>query len=195
MTRLILIRHGPTDWNAQGRIQGWSDPPLSAAGRAQVETWRLPADLTVARWLVSPLRRARETAAVLGVTDPEMEPTLKEMSWGRWEGERLADLRQRLGAEMQEMERRGLDFRPPGGESPRDVQQRLRALLMRLARDRVTAAAITHKGVIRATYALAAGWDMVEKPAVKLGNGYAQEFLLDDEGRPRPGRLNQRLQP
>ena len=195
MTPLVLIRHGPTDWNAQGRIQGWSDPPLSPEGRAQVETWRLPADLTAVRWLVSPLRRARETAAVLGITDPELEPTLKEMSWGSWEGERLADLRQRFGAEMEEMEGRGLDFRPPGGESPRDVQQRLRALLMRVARERVPAAAITHKGVIRATYALAAGWDMVEKPPVKLGNGFAQEFLLDDEGRPQPGRLNQRLQP
>ena len=66
--------------------------------------------------------------ALLGL-DPRPEPRLVEMAWGEWEGRRLADLRAELGDAMIENEARGLDFRPPGGESPRDVQERLKPLL------------------------------------------------------------------
>ena len=45
MTPLVLIRHGATEWNADGRIQGHSDPPLSAAGRRAVAAWRLPDEM------------------------------------------------------------------------------------------------------------------------------------------------------
>jgi len=63
MTPLVLIRHGATDWNADGRIQGRSDPPLSAAGRRAVAAWRLPEEMTGPgaedwTWLTSPLERA-----------------------------------------------------------------------------------------------------------------------------------------
>ena len=76
------------------------------------------------RWFVSPRQRARETAKILGL-DPIIEPTLAEMSWGEWEGRRIPDLRAEYGETMAENERRGLDFTPPGGESPRDVQKRV----------------------------------------------------------------------
>ena len=66
MTRLALIRHGPTRYNEAGRMQGRIDEPLSAAGRAAVGGWRLPSgidpELTGADWVSSPLIRARETA-------------------------------------------------------------------------------------------------------------------------------------
>src|SRR3546814_10532072 len=59
---------------------------------------------------------------------------LVETDWGAWEGRTLAELRADLGAGMAANEARGLDFRPPGGESPRDVQDRMRPLLAELAR-------------------------------------------------------------
>ena len=70
MTPLVIIRHGPTDWNCAGRIQGRSDVPLSDQGRAAVRRWRLPPELTAGAasdwdWLTSPLNRARETADLL----------------------------------------------------------------------------------------------------------------------------------
>ena len=204
VTPLVLIRHGPTAWNAEGRIQGHSDQPLSDAGRRAVAAWRLPADLAgpaVNDWraVVSPLRRARETAALLWPALPanawETAPTLIEMSWGDWEGRRLADLRREGGAAVAEGEARGLDFRPPGGESPRGVQARLRPFLAGLAQDGRASVAVTHKGVIRAIYALASGWDMRDKPPIRLIDACLHRFRLDASGCPEIDRLNVPLAP
>ncbi len=199
MTPLVLIRHGATDWNDEGRIQGHSDRPLSAAGRRAVEAWRLPDGMTgpdagAWTWLASPLGRARETAALLrpGPQAPPArpEPALIEMHWGAWEGRRLDELRAERGPAMAEAEARGLDFRPPGGESPREVQARVLRLLERLAEMDQPTAAVTHKGVIRALYALANGWDMTGRPPEKLRDACAHRFHLDPDGAPSIDHLN-----
>ncbi len=199
MSRLLLIRHGATAWNEAGRIQGRSDPPLSPAGRADVESWRLPPEAEGARWICSPLTRARDTAEILHGAPVQTEPLLIETDWGAWEGRTLAELRDELGPEMADNEARGLDFRPPGGESPRDVQQRVLPLLAALAQETPgsagTVVAVTHKGVIRAVYALASGWDMRDKPPVNLRSGCAQGFILAPGGRPEIDTLNLPLAP
>lgn len=187
---LLLIRHGPTAWNAEGRVQGRSDLPLSPEGAAAVRRWRLPPEAESASWLTSPLLRARQTAELLGRGDAEIEPRLIEADWGDWEGRRLGELRASLGEEMATNEARGLDFRPPGGESPRDLQERLVPFLRELAERQRPVAAVTHKGVIRALYALAAAWDMREKPPVRLLDHHAHLLALDDAGIPRALRLN-----
>ena len=190
MIRLLLIRHGATAWNEAGRIQGRSDPPLSPAGRDTVAAWTPPAEAAGARWMTSPLARARETAEILHGAPVAQEPRLIETDWGDWEGKTLRELRQALGSEMAENEARGLDFRPPGGESPRDVQRRVLALLKSLAETAGTVVAITHKGVIRAVYALASDWDMRARPPVKLRDGCAQVFTLSGDGHPSVAALN-----
>src|SRR3546814_19841125 len=76
-------------------------------------------------------------------------------------------------------EARGLDFRPPGGESPRDVQDRLRPLLAELADAGEDVVAVSHKGVLRALYALASGWDMRGKPAPQMADACPQASPLD----------------
>ena len=196
MTDLVLIRHGATAWNAEGRIQGHSDQPLSEAGRAQVRGWRLPPEIAAGAWhsLTSPLSRARETAALLTL-DAEAEAALIEMSWGAWEGRRLADLRAENGAAMAASEARGLDFRPPGGESPRDVQVRLRPLLAQLAEANQPVVAVTHKGVIRALTAEACGWDMTGEAPERLRDDCAHRLRLDAAGDIRVSRLNIPLVP
>lgn len=194
MSRLLLIRHGATAWNEAGRIQGRSDPELSPAGRAAVAGWVLPAWTARAQWICSPLARARETAEILHAEAPGApvtpEPRLAEMDWGAWEGRTLAGLRDALGAEMSANEGRGLDFRPPGGESPREVQRRLQPLLAELAAAGTDVVAVSHKGVLRAVYALASGWDLTGKAPAKLRDGCAQAFVLEGGGRPRVDRLN-----
>jgi len=195
MTVLLLLRHGPTAWNEEGRIQGRSDQVLSSDGRDLVRQWRLPTDFGSVRWLCSPLRRARQTAELLGHAGAEIVPALIEADWGAWEGKSLKDLRAELGDEMAEMESRGLDFRPPGGESPRDLQIRLTPLLRRVGQEDLPTAAVTHKGVIRAAYALAKGWDMREKPPQKLENNAAQLFQVNAAGRIVIDRLNIPLSP
>jgi probable phosphoglycerate mutase len=112
---------------------------------------------------------------------------LIEMAWGDWEGRRLPDLRAELGEAMAENEARGLDFRPPRGESPRDVQERLRPVLKKLSGPAIF---VTHKGVLRALYALATGWSMTEKGPDKLRDGTAHAFLIAADGTPEVQRLN-----
>lgn len=182
MIRLALLRHGPTEWNAARRLQGRADLPLSAAARAALARRRPPAELAGFRWLASPLLRARETARLLGVTAAS-EPALIEMDYGAWEGRSLAELRAEDPAGVAANEARGLDLRPSGGESPREVQARLARLAGRLLAARGDVAAVTHKGVIRAALALATGWDMTGKPPVRLDWAAAHLFLLAADGR------------
>lgn len=190
MTRLVLLRHGPTAWNAMGRIQGRYDEPLSSDGRAAVTGWRLPSELDGSRWLTSPLARTRETARLLGFADAAVDPRLAEMHWGAWEGERLPDLRARLGPALAANEARGLDFRPPGGESPRDVQSRLAPLLAEIAATGHPTVAVTHRGVIRAVLSLATGWDMTGRPPARILPGTAHAFRLSPIGRPAVVQLD-----
>jgi probable phosphoglycerate mutase len=192
---LVVLRHGPTDWNAGRRIQGPSDRPLTAAARAVVRRWKLPDDSAGYHWMTSPLLRARETAALMGHGDAVIESALVETDWGQWEGRTLAELRASLGANMVKMEARGLDFRPPGGESPRDVQTRLAPWLARVAAAGQPCVAICHKGVIRALVALASGWDMTGPPPEKLRDASAHRFLLGAGGTPVVGQLNLPLVP
>ena len=191
--RLLLLRHGPTDWNTEGRIQGRSDVPLSEEGIAEVERWRPPPAFADATWYASPLQRARQTAALLGHPEAQIAAALIEADWGDWEGEKLAALRARLGPAMTRNEARGLDFRPPGGESPRDLQERLLPFMSALAAKNESAVAVAHKGVLRAVYALARDWDMTGKPEQKMRNGCAHLFALETGGRPRLVQLNMPL--
>lgn len=190
MTEIVLIRHGPTEWNAAGRIQGRTDVPLSATGRAHVQQWRVPHDLRGYDWVSSPLRRARETAALLGADGPVLEPRLAEMCWGAWEGETLDALRIRYGGALIENESRGLDFRAPDGESPREVGARVFAWLVERAQQSRPTIAVTHKGVVRATLALATGWDMTSKAPMALDWDSCHVFEIDQSGTPRVLRLN-----
>ncbi len=189
MTTLALIRHGPTDWNERGLLQGRRDLPLSARGLATVRQWRLPPELDGFAAVSSPLGRCQETAAALGLVDLDIEPRLIEIDWGAWEGPDGAALRART-PRRREAEGGGLDLRPPGGESPREVQQRLRPWLHQVADAAQPTLAISHKGIIRAIYALATGWPMLGKPAHQLHWDCAQLFLLDEQAKPRIARLN-----
>ncbi len=194
MSPLLVLRHGPTEWNERGVLQGRADPPLSAKGRAQVESWRVPADFEGSGWIASPLLRAMETARLMGAA-PMPEPRLVEMDWGAWEGRSLDDLRADPTIDMARREASGLDFQPPGGESYRMVQNRLQPLLQELAAAEGATVAVCHKGVMQALYALATGWAMTGPPPEKLKPDCCHLFRLDPAGRPRTDRLNLPLAP
>ncbi len=195
MPLLALLRHGPTAWTAERRLQGRSDLPLSTAGRAAVSSWQLPSEVDGFAWVVSPLGRARETAALLGHGEAPVDSRLIEMGFGEWEGRRLADLSAELGPAMTEMEDRGLDFQAPGGESPRQVQQRLAPFLAETGASGVNRLAITHKAVIRALYALASGWSMLGRPPQRLAEFGLHLFAVASDGKLTLRRLNLSLAP
>jgi len=184
MTALVLIRHGETEWNLRHLVQGSTDIPLCEKGRAEVRRWRVPAAFDGYDWVTSPQSRARETAEILYGGPVPADDRLREMNWAAWEGRTLDDLRAELGNLMTAWEARGLDFRAPGGESPREVQTRVLPLLAERARSQTATVAVCHRGVIRAIYALAIAWDMTNKPPRRLADGCAHVFTLAADGMP-----------
>ncbi|MCH8181759.1 MAG: histidine phosphatase family protein [Proteobacteria bacterium] len=190
MTLVALIRHGPTAWNEQRRTQGHRDIPLSEKGRAEVSRWRVPKMLEGVRVVASPLSRATETALLLFGRAPEIEPRLIEMNWSAWEGRTLAELRVEHGSAFTANEARGLDFRPAGGESPREVRHRIAPWLAEVARAGEPVAAVTHLGVIRALTSLALDWDMTGEPPCTFERSAAHLFTLDADGHPSVKELN-----
>ena len=90
MTELLLVRHGETDWNAEGRLQGHTDRPLNEYGRRQAKELadRLASEHVDAIY-ASDLSRARETAEIVGARlglTVAIDPGLREKHWGNWEG-------------------------------------------------------------------------------------------------------------
>jgi broad specificity phosphatase PhoE len=185
MTALALLRHAETAWSRDGRIQGRADVPL-----LESISIRLPDACRGMRIVTSPLKRCVQTAALLGAPDAPREPRLVEMDWGEWQGESLAALRERLGEAMGENEARGLDFRPASGESPREVTARVGSWLRELAHEDVPTLAVTHRGVIRAIFAQASGWDMRGAPPAKLDWGAVQMFNVNARGAASVVQLN-----
>ena len=192
MTLLGFIRHGRTAWNGAGRLTGRADIPLTDQGRADLAGLRPPEELAGATWHVSPLLRARQTAAIIsGAADRlHIEARLIEMDFGAYEGRTLEELRADPGLGMATNEDRGLDFLPPHGESPRMVLERLRPFLAELGNTGGRHIAVAHKSVIRAIFAAAHNWDMMGRPPVKLHWEQTHLFAVDGQGDVRPVQMN-----
>jgi broad specificity phosphatase PhoE len=159
---LYYVRHGLTDWNAEGRLQGGHDIPLNDRGRAQAAQCadilrdlfacegRVAADF---HYVSSPLVRASETMDIvrkaLGLPPDAYarDPRLKEIAFGDWEG---LTYREVLNRDKTVVNRRESDkwlFRPPGGETYEEVARRVGEWHASLDRDTVVTA---HGGTGRA---------------------------------------------
>ena len=156
MTQLAILRHGHTDWNRAGRIQGRTDIALDPEARAQLAALRLPAPWGDVDLVASPLARAVETARLVADRAPETTQALMEMDWGQWEGKRGVDLKADPASGFRDIEDWGWGYTPPGGESPADLRARLIPWAEGLQRDTV---AVCHIGVMRVLLAHAMGWD------------------------------------
>ena len=196
---VVMIRHAMTAWNEAGRIQGQADVPLGEPGRRALAGRRLPARFASYRVHSSPLARAVETAALLGLGTPVLDRRLMEMAWGEWEGETRASVAAADPSGVARSEARGPEFRPPGGESPREVQARVVDWARSAARLRSGVVAITHKGVIKATLGLACGWNshrqgpgaprLVLRPPVPVRAADRRVRARRAERPARPGRI------
>ena len=165
MTRLALLRHGHTEWNRAGRIQGRSDIPLDDQARQDLSELCLPAPWDKATLWSSPLHRAAETARLVAGGAPRSDDALIEMDWGEWEGQRGLDLLEIPGSGFRHIENWGWDYRPPGGESPADLRDRLQGWLATLSGDNV---AVCHIGIMRVILAMAYGWDFAGPAPFKI---------------------------
>jgi len=155
MTRLALLRHGHTSWNRAGRIQGRSDIALDAEARNALAALRLPNGWQNADLWSSPLSRASETAQLVADRTPQTAAELIEMDWGNWEGQQGVQLKSDPTSGFRDIEDWGWNYRPPNGESPAEVWDRLESWLAGLRRDSV---AVCHIGVMRVILARATGW-------------------------------------
>jgi probable phosphoglycerate mutase len=188
---IALLRHATTTWNEEGRLQGLTDTGLSVRGEAEARDWRLPGRASGWRRVSSPLARARRTAELLRpAAAVSVDSRLREMSFGAWEGYTLAELRGTVGETFLDAERRGLDFCPPRGESPRIVMVRLSQWLADIARAGDPVVAVSHKAAIRALLALATGWDMTARSPLKLDWRCLHFFAVDSDGTVRVEHMN-----
>lgn len=150
---MLLLRHGQSTWNAEGRWQGWADPPLSAAGEEQARHAAVALrdggfDRIVSSDLARAVRTAEVMAAELGLADVERHPGLRERDVGEWSGCTTAEIEARWPGQLQAW-REGHLERPPGGESKPDLTQRVMAAVAALAAGDGVLLAVTHGGVIR----------------------------------------------
>jgi len=179
--RFLLIRHAESAWNATGRWQGQADPPLSERGRSQAEA--VAADLVTTRFDVlisSDLTRALETARVIGHAagiEPLVDGRLRELDVGTWAGLGREEIARVDGDRLKRFESGDPDVHPGGGESRREIRQRVRRALADLAARHVgrRVAVVTHLGVIRALL-----------HGRELGNAEWCEAADSDLARPEP---------
>jgi broad specificity phosphatase PhoE len=158
---LYYIRHGETDWNAEGRLQGQRDIGLNAKGRAQAadagrKLRNLVPNFADVDFIASPLERTRHTmeiareAAGLDPFSYAMDDRLKEISFGEWEGLTWPELEAREPEKAAAREADKWGYPPPGGESYAMLSERVNPFFNALARDTVV---VSHGGVARALLA------------------------------------------
>jgi broad specificity phosphatase PhoE len=153
--RLILVRHGQSTYNAQARLQGQADPPLSEAGRREAELLRPAlARLEADRVVTSDLRRARETAELLGYPDARPDARFREIDVGAWAGRRLAEF-----PSGSEPAWRGGSLKAPDGESWDELQARVGAAVDELIAAGGSWLVVCHGGVVRAALSHVTGAD------------------------------------
>lgn len=193
-TPLFFFRHGETFYNAEGRLQGQLDTPLSPTGRGQaIEAGlKLGAALEAnglafdrVGWFASPLSRAAQSMALaraaLALEQDAFvrDKRLMELSFGLWQNLTWPEVAARCPGGVAARKSDFWNFRPPGGESYADLANRLRAFLDGLTGPAVVAA---HGGVARALMVLIGGLAPEETRGIPVHQG---RLLVFSEGRGR----------
>jgi probable phosphoglycerate mutase len=195
-THVVLIRHGETEWNRAGRIQGYyADSPLTAAGEAQARA--LGACLAgdaLERLYSSDLGRTRQTVAPIAQSTAlpvEFDIAFRERSYGSFEGLTYADIERDFPEDYRKFTSRDPAHAAPGGESPRQFHDRIRAALTTVAEGAAgkRIAVVTHGGVLSVMYRLVLGMALDAPRDYKLANASINRFTyaagkwtLDDWG-------------
>ncbi|MDQ6697708.1 MAG: histidine phosphatase family protein [Actinomycetota bacterium] len=169
MTRILLVRHGESEWNAARRWQGQADPPLTELGRAQAAHGARALG-TVDAIVTSDLQRALVTAQViahaLGIDEPWIDRRLRERDAGEWSGLTREEIHEQWPGYLDEDPVVSIGWpvgvserRPPGWEPEGPLWARVRASLVDIARavPDGDVVAVTHGGVIYATEAQLGG--------------------------------------
>ncbi|MFY9265907.1 MAG: histidine phosphatase family protein [Solirubrobacterales bacterium] len=194
--RLLLVRHGESEWNADGRLQGQADPPLSALGRAQVAHMaaRLVDD-EIDAIVASDLQRAIDTAAALAdVVRMPVTPRrdLREVDLGSWTGVSREEIEAADPEAWRRWRIEGIEGWD-GGERYSEAMDRVGGAITELAAawDGKTVVAVTHGGCIRLATCHLLGMPAEDLGRImSIGNSSITEFLVEPDGGGRIVRLN-----
>lgn len=186
-TSLVLVRHGETDWNHSGRVQGQADSALTERGLAQAEAVagalaHEPIDLVFA----SDLARTRNTAAplarALGLV-PVLDARLRERAFGELQGYTWAEIEVKFPEAFRRLNARETDYRPPGGESVLDFNERVMSVMRDIAREAAgrNAVVVSHGGVVGIVYRFVREMPLDAKRDYALFNASINRFRVIDD--------------
>jgi broad specificity phosphatase PhoE len=189
--RIILVRHGETDWNLERRIQGGSsNPPLNARGRAQAESLARRLEKEEIKAIYStPLQRGLDTAKAIAryhQLEVATEPLLREIEAGELEGITLDELGRRFSEILIRDDKNETFPRVPDGESLPEVQERGWGVVKRLAAKHPdgTLALVSHYFVILSIVCSVLQLPLSQISKLRLSTGSISIFNLDgDEAR------------
>lgn len=188
MTRLILVRHGETPWNAQHRFQGQIDVPLSNVGKQQaVALARRLAGEEIHVAYASDLQRAWVTATTIAALHNLMvhaDPRLREIDFGAWEGLTYDEIQQQYPQILATWQVDPMNVATPGGKTLADVVARVQAALHHIVnthRDQ-TVLLVAHGGSLQVLLCLALRLVPQARWQFQLAAGSLSELCLYEEG-------------
>jgi probable phosphoglycerate mutase len=187
MVRFLVIRHGETEWNSKGRIQGQLESPLNERGLEQAGALaHVLADEQIDELWSSDLDRARDTATALAKQSSQrlrIDTRLRERHFGVFQGLTFEQAKQRYPQYYEMYTSDDPDEAIPGGESSREFQDRATGFFVERGKDRdyhsKTIAVVTHGGVVSCLYRLAKGVSLTAPRTWELPNAAINEFLYD----------------
>ncbi len=177
--RLLLVRHGETDWNRQGRFQGQIDIPLNANGHAQAEAARsFLANITLQRAYTSVMARPRQTAETILRSHPGVPLTsttgLVEIGHGLWEGKLESEISSGWPQLLADWKRAPQTVQMPGGETIQEVWDRSVGCWQSIAASldpKETALVVAHDAVNKTILCALLGLTPADIWTIKQGNG------------------------
>lgn len=181
--RLILLRHGRT--GLSGRYVGSSDVPLSEEGRKQIIALRSSLGaMQIDGLMASPMLRCTQSAHLLELGLPvQLEPDLREIDFGRWEGKTFAEIEAQDPELVQDWAQGKDDFRFPDGEATDGFARRVDAVTKRLlASDAKTQLLVAHGGVIRSLICGLLGLSQSSYLLFRVAKGHYSTLELYDGG-------------
>lgn len=189
--RLYLLRHGQTEWNIEGKIQGKTDIPLNETGlrqaRCLAEGMR---ERKIGAVYSSPLMRAAQTAEILAEEkglSVSVLPELREVDFGLWEGRSWTEVDAEFHEDFRRWEENPAEYMPTGGESRESCRERCRAAMEQILAGAVTDAAIVAHGGILAHVADYLLRNQKEKEEIIVKN--ASISIIEYDSSTEMGRL------
>ena len=195
MSRLVLVRHGQSEWNEKNLFTGWRDPGLTQQGIGEAKAAGIALKAGGVRFdlaFTSNLQRAQKTLSLLlaeqGQTDLAVtrNEALNERDYGDLAGLNKDDAREKWGAEQVHIWRRSFDTPPPGGESLKDTAARVLPYyeaeilpLIRAGKDILIAA---HGNSLRALVMRLEGLSPAQILDVNIGTGVPYIYDMDEDG-------------